>query len=292
MILPYYICSMSDKNQEKKTQDMKKTNKLEVLPNQPSSWSDSLEEHPFIQWTVANGKLLTYTLIGLVAAILLIFRFASMSESSSEARFIQAEKEYLLFAAPLKEGHDENAQKNAFNRLNSILDAHPELHAKYDGLIAEILLIRGDVSQAKGYASSAIQRTEKENAPFYSNYAQTTFMIANGQYEQALKEAQALKDQMIQQGQQLENTPEKMQFSTLLYGFNLLRIGMLQQQLGLTEELQTWQEWKDLTRKSQEGSLPNYLDAQLFLSFNHLLSEGNIPFANYIEAREKVLKKL
>lgn len=97
-------------NQEKDAR-YEKTNKLEVLPNQPSSWSDSLEEHPFIQWTVANGKLLTYTLIGLVAAILLIFRFASMSESSSEARFIQAEKEYLLFAAPLKEGHDENAQK-------------------------------------------------------------------------------------------------------------------------------------------------------------------------------------
>lgn len=271
---------------------MKKTQKLEMLPpeNQPS-WSDTLEEHPVIQWAVANGKTLLYVFLGIVLGSILIFRFVSGGSAVSEADFLNAEKEYLLLAAPSAEGNDAGGQATALNALSRIMAAHPELHAKYDGLVAEILLINGENAKAREYATSAIKRTAPENDPFYTSYAQTTLEIADGKYEEALKAALSLKDQMTTQGLALQDTPEKIQFSTLLYSFNLLRIGMLQQQLALhADELKTWDEWKGLMRKSEEGSLPNYLDSQLFMSFNHLLSEGNTSFANYIEAREKILK--
>lgn len=271
---------------------MKKTQKLESLPpTERYSWADALEEHPLIQWMVANGKVLLYALVGLILLTILILRFIMGGNAASEADFIQAEKEYLLIISPPKDGDDPSAQANALNNLNQIMAAHPELYAKYDGPLAEILLIQGENAQASDYALRAIQRTAQENDPFYTGFAGTTLVIADGKYEEALKEANLLKSQMIQQGVDLQNTPEKMQFTTLLYSLNLLRIGMLQQQLALnTEELATWQEWKGLIEKSREGSQPYYLDGPLFISFDNLLKEGNSTFANYIEAREKILK--
>ncbi len=269
--------------------DMKKTQKHDVLPPEDqNSWSNALEEHPLIHWLTDNGKVLLYILAGLILFLILIFRFALSKDVASEADFIHAEKEYRLFSAPVKEGEDLTLQTSALKNLNKILTAHPELHPKYDGPIAEILLIRGESALAMDYAKPAIDRTKSENEPFYTGYAQTTLKIANGNYGQALKDAMAMKEQMIKEGEELKETPEKLPFSTLLYSLNLLRIGMLQQQLALrTDELKTWQEWKDLLKKSREGSLPAYLNGPLFMSFDNLLSEGNTSFTDYIEAREK-----
>lgn len=271
---------------------MKKNPKLEVLPptNHPS-WMETLEEQPLVQWAVANGKTLLYILVGLILLSILFFRLIMSSSSASKADFINAEREYVIFAAPAQTESDPTLQMNALKSLSNTMDAHPELHAKYDGRIAETLLIRGQNVQAINYATSAIKRTSQENAPFYTAYAQTTVTIANNQYEQALNESNLLKDQMQKQGQELQMTPEKMEFSTLLYALNLLRIGMLQQKLALSaDEGKTWQEWKGLVSKSQTGALPRYLDGQLFLLFDRLLSEGDASFANYIDFRMKEIQ--
>lgn len=268
---------------------MKKSEKLEaVTPVERPSWSDTLEEHPFIHWVTENRKNIIYALLGLVVLGIILYRFVNSSNAASETDFINADKDYLLF---IKEG-DPSVQADALKTLNTILAAHPELHPKYDGSIAETLLIRHQTALAADYAQPAIQRTKEENDPFYKSYAQTTLAIADSKFEEALKESKTLKEQMVKQGEELKNNPEKIQFSSLLYAINLLRIGLLQQQLALhEEELKTWQEWKDLIHKSQENSLPNFLDGSLLLSFESLLGEGNTTFANYIDAREKILTR-
>lgn len=269
---------------------MKKNSKLEMLTTEtPPTWSDTLEEHPLIHWLTANGKTLLYILLGLILFVILAYRFMLSSPSASEAEFIQAEKNFLIFANP--ETKDSVAQTDSLKALNSTLSAHPELHAKYDGLIAETLLTRGDLSKAQEYALPAIKRTSKENDPFYTVYAKNTLLVEEQKYPEALEASRTLKEQMIKQGEDLESTPEKIPYGTLLYALNLLRIGMLQQQLQLkTDELVTWEEWKDLTRKSRNGTLPTYLDGQIFLSFDRLLAEGDATFTDYIDTREKLLK--
>lgn len=270
---------------------MKKTQKLDMLPpGEPSSWLDSLEENPFIHWVVDHGKSLLYLFVGLIFLTILIFRFFQSGQVSSETDFINGEKEFQLFAAPL-EGNDPAIQANALKNLEKILSVHPELHAKYDGSIAEILLTREENSKAIEFATPAIKRTSEENDPFYSGYAKASLLIADNKYDEALKAAKSLKDQMTQQGEEYQDTPEKFQFGTLLYALNLLRIGMLQQKLALhQEELKSWQEWKNLLHKSREGSQPKYIDGQMFITLESLLSEGEVSFTNYIEAREKILK--
>lgn len=267
--------------------NIKKTQKLEMHPpNEQHSWSETLEENPIIHWILDNGKMLLYILVGLILLGILFFRLFLSSSTSSESDFINAEKEYMLFAAPKSEENDSTNQQASLKSLDKMISAHPELNAKYEGSVAEILLIRGENTQAQKYAAPAIQRTVQENDPFYAPFAQTTLEIANGKYENALKQARDLKEQMVKIGQELKETPEKIPFSTLLYSLNLLRLGMLEQQLGLSnEERKTWQEWKDIDRRSREGGLPEYLDGPLFLSFENLLSEGNITFTDYIETR-------
>jgi len=67
----------------------------------------------------------------------------------------------------------------------------------------------------------------------------------------------------------------------LLYGFNLLRIASLQQQLGSkTEELNAWKEWKQFAQSDTKSSQK---------LINHF-KDGNVSITNYIEAREKKLK--
>lgn len=264
---------------------MKKTPKLDTLPPSSSSWSSSLDEHPLIQWMSDHGKTLLYALIGLLLLILLTIRWIAGSQSASEMDFLTAEKDFVTFASPLKAGSDPSVQTQALQNLKKILSAHPELHAKYDGLLAEVLLIRGENAEALGFARSSLQRTADENDPFYTHFAQTNLLISENKFEEALKESLALKEAMEKQGSDLQNRLENIQFSTLLYAYNLLRTGLLQQELSLhQEEAKTWQEWKQLLNKSHEGSLPRYLDGQLFIAFDQLLSEGTSTFTNYIES--------
>lgn len=272
---------------------MKKNSKLEVLPSDDqNSWSSRLEDHAFPQWIASNGKGLLYILLGLILMIMIGYKLMNNFSNISEADFTNAEKSYLQFENSIKEGNDALVRSTALDKLTDIIAAHPELHAKYDGLIAENLLISGEYAKANDFASLAIHRTDDENNPFYSSYAKTTLIIANKQYDQALKDTLALKEQMDTDGQAHISNPEKASFGTLLYALNLLRIGMLQQQLALKDqELKTWQEWKQLLRKSQDQTLPKYLDGQLFIGFDSLLSEGGASFANYIESRLNYLKK-
>ncbi|MBS4167155.1 Uncharacterized protein NEOC65_002261 [Neochlamydia sp. AcF65] len=288
----YDIRSRQRKNQAKKPSNMKKNLKRELLSSDTSlSWSDALLAHPLTQWTLGNGKILLYSFLGLIILGFILFQFIWRHHAASEADFIRAEKKFSLFISS-QESSDPAAEVEALRNLHAIMAAHPELYPKYEGLIAETLLLRGKNEEASLYATSAIKRTAYENDPFYTSYAQTTLLLAREEYEEGLKAALHLRNSMLEQGEAFKDKPEKLQYGTFLYAFNLLRIAMLQQQLSLfPDELATWKEWEELTIKSREGTLPFYLKDQLFLSFNNLLSEGKASLADYIEARKKLITK-
>ncbi|BBI17429.1 hypothetical protein [Neochlamydia sp. S13] len=269
----------------------KNLNRPSLSSDTPLSWSDALLAHPFTQWASDNGKILLYSFLGLIILVFILFQFIWRHHAVSEADFVRAEKEFSLFTSS-KDISDPAAEVEALKNLHAIMAAHPELYPKYEGLIAETLLLRGKNEEASLYATSAIKRTAYENDPFYTSYAQATLLLANEKYEEGLKAALNLRNRMLEQAQAFKDTPEKLQYGTFLYALNLLRIAMLQQQLSLfTDELATWKEWEELTLKSHEGTLPFYLKGQLFLSFNNLLSEGKASLADYIEARKKLITK-
>lgn len=233
----------------------------------------SLEESPWVQYLLLHGRNILYALLALIIAGIIVYQFTATREMQKETDYWTAEKDFRLLLNP----SSEMAKNDPVNELKAMIDQHPQLHAKYDGRVAQILINRGELAEAMPFAQSAIARTHAINEPFYSDYAQTTLLIMQGQYDQALANARAMQAKMIEQRKQVE--PEQLEFGDTLYALNLLRLGILQQQLGLgDEELKTWQEWKSL---SQAKML--YLQQGLF-------ADGRVSLIDYINARESQLK--
>lgn len=227
--------------------------------------ADQLEEHPIVQWFSKHGLTLLYVILGAILAFILLYRYFGGRERSIQD-FYDAESNMKLLQ---QQPSDVQA---VLSQMQTILSAYPELHPKYDGLIAQALLNERDVNQAKPFAQLAIERTQSENAPFYTNFAQTTLLIAEHQYDAALTQAKELKQKLLEQ----DSVQQKEM--NLLFAYNLLRIGMLQQQLGAMEEAQkTWKEWGSYV---EEGSNTH---SEGFKSLSRAFSEGKLSLMDYMQ---------
>lgn len=235
-------------------------------------FTEVLEENNFVHWCLENGRILIIGFLCVIAMFLVGYRISYGSMMKSEINYINAENNYQRY---MSEKNEAEAQETLM-KLSSIMTNHPELYAKYDGLIAQKLIIEGNISESLTFANRAIDRTQSENAPLYSDYSKTAILIAEKKYEEALKNALDLKQLLLKNEFVMSiESPEG-----ILYAFNLLRIGMLQQQLKLeSAELATWNEWK-------AAKISNEAFQKLANKFN----VGQINLTNYIEAREMTLR--
>lgn len=256
---------------------MKKQTSPTPVPTvqQPPSLADHMEEHPIVQWVSKNGLSLIYLIIGTIFLFMLIYRFYGGS-SKSQQDFYVAESSMT----ELQE--DPQEPQVALAKLQTILKAYPELQPKYDGLIAQALLNGGHVQEAKPFAELAINRTESENAPFFTDFAQTSLLIAEKQYGEALQRAQALNQKMLEQeGFRKDNN--------LLFAYNLMRIGMLQEQTGAGDDAKrTWKEWMAYAEKANENASAANMSTNGFLLLTRVISEGKLSILNYISHQENL----
>jgi len=229
--------------------------------------ADLLEENQTIHWISTNGRFLLIAFFVIISLFFLAYRVSFGNKIKSEVNFINAENDYQRFA---KENQPVALQEN-LDKLKNILSAMPELHTKYDGLIAQKLITENEVTASIPFAMRAIDRTKAENAPFYSDYSLITLLVAEQKLEQALADSLALKHSLLNS----ENGSHE-----LLFASNLLRIATLQQQLNLKqEELNTWAEWKEAVNNHES-----------FQKLLKSLNQEKISLSRYIEAREKLLK--
>ncbi len=192
---------------------------------QESSYEDSWLEHSYVQWAISNSKKIGYW--ALIAVLLLIaaFRFFHSSTQKNELEFSTAENLALKLNSPA------NVLDSAKD-LERILANHPELNAKYDGLLAQSLLTAGETDQAKPYAERTFSRVKSDLPKSFLDYSATTLLISQGKFQEALQDAQALQ-------KEIENPT--------LYVFNTIRIALLERELQLTEqESKSWQEVQQL----------------------------------------------
>lgn len=245
------------------------------------SFADTLNEHPLMHWISENGRTLIYILIGLIALFVVIYRFSAGKNVKAENDYLSADAELSIFQNGVKGDDNPAIRQNAFEKLDAILKRHPELHPKYDGLIAQTFINQHDGAEAQKFGTLAINRTLDENRPFFSDFAQITLLIAQAQYNDALKRSIELKDKM------LEST-EKV--NSLLFAWNLTRIAFLQQQTeAKEEELKTWQLWKQFAGLS--GASPSEkIETAGFFQVSNAFQEGSLSLLNYLEMRENALK--
>lgn len=233
--------------------------------NLNEDWSS----HPAIEWLSSHKKFLLCGFLALLACLILAYRLIAIQTLQSENDFFQAQTAFAQFQTN-KTSQDSTVTASDLEQLKAIMQSHPELKPKYEGALAQTLLIRGQVSEAQPLAKDIFQRTQSDHLQLYQHYSQTSLLIAEGDFASALQQAQQLQttlDQLNEKG------------NPILYVFNLIRLGMLYQQTGQPqEELRTW---------DQLQNQPQRLEAVLAAS--QILKIGQASLNQYIEERKRTL---
>jgi len=143
-------------------------------------------------------------------------------------------------------------QGEAFEKLESALKENPELETKFGALIADKFLVQNDPDSAQAFADNVFKRVLNQT-PEHTTFAQGSLLIESGDLRQALTSSLTLKADI--------------DHSTLLYGFNLVRIASLAralhsegQEQSALEELETYMQTYEkvssvLTECFHEGNL-------------------------------------
>lgn len=253
-----------------------------------SSLLDYFDEGRMTEWFSLHAKNILYSLGGLVALFIIVYIFSSSQNSKAEHEYIQAANDFAFFSKA-DETQDPALANEALTRLKNIMAKHPELHAAYDGSLAQIFLNRAQPEEAKPYAAATFVRVKSNDLPLYNDYAETALLISQQNFAQALTNAKALQQKM---NESIAHEPTARSFGDELFALNLLRIAILQQQAGEHKaELQTWQEWKGYAGLNNIKPTISQVDPGAFRRVIQQLAIGSFSLPDYITYRENLLKK-
>lgn len=169
---------------------------------------------------------------------------------------IAAWSERLLHSNQKENSHDFIIAQQIFERfqkgeylpvesiesVQNILERHPELHPKYDLVLALTFLSQQKAQEASHYARSLINHAQGQLPHVYKDYAHTTLLISEGQYAQAFGAALSLEEKLSTQ----------MDCQTL-EAMNTLRLLFLARQLGDVAHERAY--WSKLTAHPAYDSL-------------------------------------
>lgn len=232
------------------------------------------DDDPIMQWLEQYGKILLGAVFGLLVLLFIIYRVSSGSTAKAEADYFDAAQQYSLF--------QKSDNQEALTKLQAILERRPELHPKYDGLLAQLLINRNDPAAAETYASLAFERIHHDHVPYYEEFAAITLQISRADYATALKRSKELKQILLKDA---TTAKQERTFGDLLFAYNLLRIALLEQKAGTpTEEQAAWSEWNSYAQASTNSAS---IRAASFYTLDNLFGEGSLTLNHYIKSREK-----
>ncbi|MGH7889675.1 MAG: hypothetical protein ACRENF_03910 [Thermodesulfobacteriota bacterium] len=250
-----------------------------------------IEEIPFGKFGFVRKQSIEWikTHLVTVAAIALFIGVGLISV----ARWVKGDAQVDYLAADMAYRHWEDEQGSNrgghFTKLQKILRKHPELHAKYDGAIAQKLLSTSEKGLATSYGKAALKRIGYFS-PHYKEFSSCSLMIDNNQLEEALKSSKSLKSNMEKDDLFWEKKSEIAPHGCILYAFNLLRIGMLEKVAGTAkDELAAWHELKE--NAGWQGAAPasKTYDPEAYLLIQENFKNQEISLLDYIKHREEIL---
>lgn len=224
------------------------------------------ESNPWLDFLLRYRRWITVSVVVVVFVTMVVLRIAANHHQVRRSDFLQA----ATYFSQLKT--DGGNHEEILAQLQAIMARHEELHARYDGELAQSLLSHNKSHVAEGYSYSIAERLGTRY-DFAALFTKATFLISDGLYLDALRESIALK-------LALEN--EQREDLQTLYAYNLLRIAMLQQEAGTEEaELEAWQELRH--------NLPEQIDGDGKRDgYYHLVQnfrKGNVSLIDYINER-------
>lgn len=258
------------------------------LPSTQLSFLDYMDEGRISEWFSMHAKNIIYGLAAIVALLAIVFAFSSRQTGKAEQEYLQAASDFSLYTRAVEAQHGV-AVREAYERLQLLMNKHSELHAAYDGALGQTLLNRGETEAAKPYISATLARTASDALPYYADFATTTLLISNLKYDEALKAALALQQKMSDEIAVIPSASDR-SFGDELFALNLLRVAILQQQAGDTAgELKSWQQWKQYAGLDNSGTNGLKISPVAFRYSIQQLAIGSISLPDYIAFREKQL---
>jgi hypothetical protein len=203
------------------------------------------------------------------------------------SRWTKGDPQVDYLAAETAYRHWEGKKDDGFAKLQKILKNHPELHAKYDGAIAQKLLGSSENGLAKLYGKAALKRMG-DFSPYYSDFSKATLLIAEQKLAEALHKAKTLKESMDNDAVFWEKKSDVARHGCILYAFNLLRIAMLEGAVGAGEgELKAWQALKENAGwTSVPKPASNTYDPEAYALIQENFQHQDISLHDYIKFRE------
>lgn len=228
---------------------------------------DNWSSHPAVEWLLHNKQTFIWVFLGLIVILIAATRFAAMSTLKAENDFFQAQHAFAQFQKEELTADNEDATEH-LEELEAIMTRHPEIKPKYEGALAQALILTGNHSEAQKFADDIFKRTKPDHLGYYQDYSRTSLLISEGHYNEALPLALQLKVSL--EGQGANENP-------ILYVYNLIRIAMLYQQTNQpTEELKSWEELESL---------------EAVAAADQVFTIGQASLNQYIEQRKKALNK-
>lgn len=196
--------------------------------------------HPAIDWILAHKSIFLWAFLTLLALLILTSRLIAWRTLDAEKDFFLAQTAFTQFEQEAISTNTATAT-NDLDQLQAIMKRHPELKSKYEGSLAQTLLVTGQIAQAQIFIDDIFNRTQPDHLKLYQDYTEASLLIGQGNYTEALTRAKALKESLDQQ---------KGDANPVLYAFNLVRLAMLYQETEQPqEELRVWE---DLQHQSQQ----------------------------------------
>jgi len=229
-----------------------------------------------LDWLAGHMNVVLTCGIAVIAVLFGAARFLGWFRGDAQVDFVAAEVAY----------HKWEGGKEALLKLEKIIRRHPELHAKYDGAIAQKLLSSSERGLANSYASAALKRVGSFS-PYYTQFANVSLMIAEGNLADALGEAKGLKKSMESDDSFWERQSHVVRYGSLLYAYNLLRIAMLEKTAGSGEgELLAWKELKQNAGWQGADIVSKTYDPEAYVLIRENFQKQEISLLDYINHRE------
>ncbi|MFT4551973.1 MAG: tetratricopeptide (TPR) repeat protein [Chlamydiales bacterium] len=234
---------------------------------------------------VRYSKAILYSIVAVMLVLLLVYRIVSSSHTNAERDYLSAEADYSRLYSSQDQGEE------FLSNLQDILNRRVELHPKYDGLIAQALLKRGDLTLAKEFATLALKRVGQDFRAYYGDYSENTLLIYEGKFEEALERAKTLKTALLKSPQIYSTDEVEKYYGEALFAYNLLRIAMLEQEVGRPEaEREAWEElirhagWDGTSLENSESkNVSSVAYQQIWSNFR----ENGITLLDYIKERQQ-----
>jgi tetratricopeptide (TPR) repeat protein len=209
--------------------DKQKEPFLKELPYTYTVFSD------FIEKLIAKKNTL-YTAIGCVVtlSIFLVYVFSRMQHNTLKNVSLAESYVEELSASPRNDKADD-----LFLKLWQLAKKEPLIAKRYAAVLAQELLLRGKLQEAKPYIHESIRLLQNSHLEQYAQFSELAVLSSSGKFKEALEKAELLKKSLHKK----QSSP--------FYLFVLFQKSAIEEALDLKDKaLKTKEELSELLKKN------------------------------------------